>query len=212
MDEPLDQLPEEGIDLLALNTRNQEMPTIKKPLTGQAAAFLSDPELWENYENEALAAAETALRDWITEMRKVPSWNATNSKKRRYTFSMLFELVTGEKYEQRKHAKWISMWRTLFRYYSSRVQKAGSLDGKMYSKTIYVISPQRLKRPPFSLRLRIPWLVEHGYAIDKRTMYGPNSELVKPGHARNPRTDANMERRREEARERYNERYRDRAH
>lgn len=203
----VDSIPEKGINLLATDDEEEKVK-IGKPLVGAAAAFLSDPELWKNYENEDLERAETALRNWIAEMRKVPKWNATNSKMRRYTFSMLFELVTGERYEQGKHARYIRMWTTLFRYYSSRVQKAANIDGKMYTKTVYVISPARLRRPPYSLRLRIPWLAEHGYRIDERTMRKVNLEAeLKPGHARNPRTEATMERRREEGRKRFNERY-----
>ena len=175
-------------------------------------AFLSDPEMWKNWEDVELAKAEEMLRDWIERMCEVPSWRSTRSKKRRYTFSMLFELVTGERYEQRKHARHIRMWTTLFRYYSSRIQNAASIDGKMYTKTIYVISPKRLERPPYSLRLRIPWLVEHGMAIDQRTMTNPQSDVLRPGHARNPRTEESMRRRHEEMKRRYNERYRDRKH
>lgn len=201
----VDTIPEEGLDLQAMASEASREPRQVKPLVGQAAAFLADEECWKNYENEMLAEVETALRSWIEEMSKLPAWRTTNAKMRRYTFSMVFELVTGEKYDQKKHANQIKTWTTLLKYYSSRVQKAGNINGKLYAKTVYVISPQRLKRPPYSIRLRIPWLMEHGYAIDKRTMENVNHDLCQPGHARNPRTEANMRERSRKARERYEE-------
>lgn len=204
------EIPEEGIRLGGEPETPDLGPGMDIP--PRAMAFLSDPGMWKNWEDVELAKAEEMLRDWIERMCEIPSWRSTRSKKRRYTFSMLFELITGERYEQRKHAKYIRTWTTLFRYYSSRIQNAASIDGKMYAKTIYVISPKRLERPPYSLRLRIPWLVEHGMAIDQRTMTNPQSDVLRPGHARNPRTEESMRRRREEMRRRYNERYRDRKH
>lgn len=200
----VDSIPDEGFDLLA-GGEERKKPEMK-PITGQIAAMLGDPKVWENYENHELADAEEALRSWIEEMSRLPKWRTTNAKCRRYTFSMLFELVTGEKYVHSRHAGKTRMWANLFRYYSSRVQKSASINGKQHNKTVYVISPQRLKKPPFSVRLRIPWLAEHGIAIDARTIYGPLNDDIKPGHARNPRTEENMRRRREEGRKRYERR------
>lgn len=199
----VDSIPETGINLADMASEASRKPVERKPLVGQAAAFLADPDIWKNYENDLLVEVETMLRDWMTEMCKLPSWRGTNAKRRKYTFSMIFELVTGERYDQKKHAGQIKTWTTLLRYYSSRVQKSGNINGKFYSKTVYMLSPARLKRPPYSIRLRIPWLIEHGYAIDKRTMENMNHDLCEPGHARNPRTEANMRQRSKEARKRY---------
>lgn len=196
------EIPEEGILLTDTGPADSKRGEYR-PFTGLLASYLSDPDVWANYEDKELAEAEEALRDWIEEMCKIPSWRATNSKRRKYTFSMLFELVTGDKYDQKKHASQVRMWVTLFRYYSSRIQKAGNINGKMYTKTVYLISPSRLKKPPYSLRLRVPWLVEHDMAIDARTIYGPMKDSLKPGHARNPRTEENMRKRREMGRKRY---------
>ena len=199
----VDSIPETGINLADMASEASKKPVERKPLVGQAAAFLADPDIWKNYENDLLAEVETMLRDWMTEMCKLPSWRGTNAKRRKYTFSMVFELVTGERYDQKKHANQIKTWTTLLRYYSSRVQKSGNINGRFYSKTVYMLSPARLKRPPYSIRLRIPWLIEHGHAIDKRTMENLNHDLCEPGHARNPRTEANMRQRSKEARQRY---------
>ena len=199
----VDSIPETGINLVDMASEGSREPIKRKPLVGQAAAFLADPDIWKNYESDLLVEVETMLRDWMTEMSKLSAWKTTNAKRRKYTFSMVFELVTGERYDQKKHASQIKAWTTLLRYYSSRVQKSGNINGKFYSKTVYVLSPARLKRPPYSIRLRIPWLIEHGHAIDKRTMENLNHDLCEPGHARNPRTDANMRQRSKEARKRY---------
>ena len=199
----VDSIPETGINLADMASEASKKPVERKPLVGQAAAFLADPDIWKNYENDLLAEVETMLRDWMTEMCKLPSWRGTNAKRRKYTFSMVFELVTGERYDQKKHANQIKTWTTLLRYYSSRVQKSGNINGRFYSKTVYMLSPARWKRPPYSIRLRIPWLIEHGHAIDKRTMENLNHDLCEPGHARNPRTEANMRQRSKEARQRY---------
>ena len=199
----VDSIPETGINLADMASEASRKPVERKPLVGQAAAFLADPDIWKNYENDLLAEVETMLRDWMTEMSELSAWKTTNAKKRKYTFSMVFELVTGERYDQKKHANQIKTWTTLLRYYSSRVQKSGNINGRFYSKTVYMLSPARLKRPPYSIRLRIPWLIEHGHAIDKRTMEDLNHDLCEPGHARNPRTEANMRQRSKEARQRY---------
>lgn len=199
----VDSIPETGINLADMASEASRKPIERKPLVGQAAAFLADPDIWKNYENDLLAEVETMLRDWMTEMSELSAWKTTNAKKRKYTFSMVFELVTGERYDQKKHANQIKTWTTLLRYYSSRVQKSGNINGRFYSKTVYMLSPARLKRPPYSIRLRIPWLIEHGHAIDKRTMENLNHDLCEPGHARNPRTEANMRQRSKEARQRY---------
>lgn len=199
----VDRIPEEGLDLQAMASEASSKPKEMKPLVGQAAAYLADEECWKNYENEMLADIEIALRSWMEEMSRLPAWKTTNAKRRKYTFSMVFELVTGEKYVQKKHANQIKAWTTLLKYYSSRVQKSGNINGKFYSKTVYMLSPARLKRPPYSIRLRIPWLAENGYAMDKRTMENLNGDLCQPGHARNPRTEANMRQRSKKARERY---------
>ena len=207
----MEQIPTDGFDLLKKREKQVLSHDPKRMIVGHAESFLAEPGLWENYENEALAKAETMLRNWITEMSKIPGWKRV-IKRRKYTFSMLFKMVTGDDYEQKKHAKEIRMWTNLFRYYSSRVQKGGSINGRTYSKTIYTISPKRLNRPPYSVRLRIPWMAEHGMRPDERTMHCHETDVLLPGHARNPNTDANMKRRSEEAKRRYNERYKDRKH
>lgn len=206
----LTEIPEDGIRL-GEDIRPSELGD-RKMVVGPVATWLADPEVWRNYENDRLYEADKRFREWVEEMRKDPKWRAPNTKMRRYTFSKLFYLVTGERYEQGKHSMWVIPFSKVFRNYSTRIMRAGTVDGKFRSKTIYVISAAALDRPPLSVRLRIPWLMEHNIAIDERTMKNPDRKLLRPGHATNPRTDANMQRRSEEAKRRYNERYRDRSH
>ena len=205
----IDEVPETGVQLGDDLSPKGERRGIED---GYQAAFLADPELWENWEDQRLYDADVAVRGWIERMSENPKWARTNAKCRRYTFSMAFELITGERYDQRKHARLIHAWTMVLSYYSSRVQKGGSINGKTYTKTIYNLSPKRLSRPPLSLRLRFEWLAERGVKPTEANMMNPQREILEPGHARNPRTEERMKQRREEARARYNERYRDRSH
>ena len=75
----VDSIPEEGLDLIKAATEANERSMQRKPLVGQAAAFLADPDLWKNYENEMLAEIEEALRSWMEEMSRLPSWRTTNA-------------------------------------------------------------------------------------------------------------------------------------
>lgn len=205
----IDEIPETGIALGDDLSSKGERSGIED---GYQAAFLADPELWANWEDQRLYDAEVAIRGWIERMSENPKWARTNARCRRYTFSMVFELITGEKYDQKRHMKYVHTWTMVLSYYSSRVQKGGSINGRPYTKTIYNLSPKRLSRPPLSLRLRFEWLAERGVKPTEANMHNPQNDLLRPGHARNPRTDERMRQRREEARARYNERYRDRDH
>ena len=111
----MEQIPTDGFDLLKKREKQVLSHDPKRMIVGHAESFLAEPGLWENYEDEALAKAETMLRDWITKMSEIPGWKRV-IKRRKYTFSMLFKMVTGDDYEQKKHAKEIRMWTNLFRY------------------------------------------------------------------------------------------------
>ena len=178
------------------------------PIDHAAVPYISSPEAWAQYHDENCYLCDKTLREWIAEMEKSKPW-CRNARKRRYTFGMLFELLFGVKYEGAKHARYINTFSRIFAYYSSRVQKGGSINGKTYSKTVYTISPGRLKKPAYSLKLRFEMLAENGRDVDGRSMKMPKDDLP-PGHARNPRTDRLMETKREEGRRRFNEYRKDR--
>lgn len=181
-----------------------------QPLDDRMLPVLSDPAKWRNYSNDILYEGEKALRHLIAKLGENSTWH-NQARRRRYTFSMLFEMMFGRPYDQKKDARMVVPLTRVMAYYSSRIQKTGYVNGKWRDKTSYTISPKRLKRPPYSLRLRMEWLAEQGLVPNGKNMQLPKDNL-RPGHARNKRTDANMQRRSEEAKRRYNERYKDREH
>lgn len=167
--------------------------------------YLGEPDRWEQYTDAMTYEMDSMIREWIATMCKVPSWKRSY-RNRRYTMSMVIEQVYGRPYDQAKDQKRVMRLSRILAYYSTRVQNGGSINGKSYAKTIYTISPNRLNKPPYSLKLRLEWLAERGEVPTHRNMALPKDDL-KPGHARNPRTEKNMEKRREQARQRYRDRY-----
>lgn len=172
--------------------------------------YLAGSERWEQYHDDTLYMLDSKVRTWMETCAASKEW-CRRAKLRKYTMSMVFEQIFGRKYDVSKDAKYVNRFANILAYYSSRVQKSGSIKGKTYTKTIYTLSPTRLKKPPYSLRLRLEWYEQTGTMPTYGNMKLPKDDL-KPGHARNPKTEANMERRREEGRRRYNERYKDRNH
>lgn len=177
-----------------------------------ATSYLAGADRWANWCDDTLYECDCLVRQLFEAKKDDPRWNQSNARYRRFTTGMVFEMIFGRKYENGRDAKAASRLSQVLAYYSTRVAKSGSINGKKYTKTIYTLSPKRYRtKPPYSLRLRLEWLQERGELPTWRNMAVPKDDL-KPGHARNKRTDENMERRREQAKRRYNERYRDRAH
>lgn len=172
--------------------------------------WIGTSEAWEQYSDDRVYHADKLVRAWIAEMKRNSKWVRT-AKLRRYRFSDLFHLVTGEEYDASKHSKTVHIYTRIFSYYSSRIQRGGSINGKSKNKTIYCISPKRLEKCPYSLKLRLEWFAERGEIPTSANMALPKDDL-RIGHARNPRTEANMRKREAEGRRRYNERYADRNH
>jgi len=170
--------------------------------------FISTTKAWEQYSDPVIYETDKLIRDWISIMRKNSRW-CSNVYRRKYTMSMIFEQIYGRPYDQKIDAKKTNKMQKVLAYYSTRVQTGGSIDRKKYTKTIYTISPKRVDKPPYSLRLRVEWLAEQGKIPTYQNMRMPKDDL-EPGHARNPRTDKNMQRRREQARKIYVERYKGR--
>ena len=171
------------------------------------AHWLGDSERWRQYTDDRVYEVDSLVRQWLGEMSKNVKWRTT-TRLRKYTMAMVFEQIYGRPYDHSRDAKMQIVLPRVLAYYSTKVQKAGSIGGKFTSKTVYTVSPGRLKKPPYSLRLRVEWLAERGEVPGPKNMCLPKD--LKPGHARNPRTNANMERRSREAKDRYNERYKDR--
>lgn len=193
-------IPEGGI---SLDDDKEIMEMRGNDLSGEAIPYITTSEAWEQYSNATIYEADKRIREWIGTMTKNREWTKS-CKHRRYTFSMLFEILFGRKYDQSKDQKNVYPLTKIFAYYSTRIQKSGSIGGRTYSKTIYTIGSKRHELPPYSLKLRTEWLIENEEVPTFRNMKLPKDDL-QPGHARNPKTEANMERRRAQGKERWNE-------
>lgn len=180
----------------------------KKPELGtrqDALPWLTEPKVWAQYQNPDVYELDNLIRNWIETCSKNAVW-AKSYKKRRYTMGMVCEQIYGRKWDPKIDAKHSHIFAKILAYYSSKIQKEAYISGKKTTSTIYTIAPSRLKKPPYSLRLRLEWLAEKGEVPTAWNMKLPEDDLKK-GHARNPKTDRNMERRREEARAKYYARY-----
>lgn len=171
-----------------------EKAPVKDMLPDWALPMLTTPDKWKNYSDDAVYEADKRIRKWIASMGS--KWKSS-AKMRRYTFRMLSEIL-GLDDVTRSQKNYANIAK-VFAYYSTRIIKDTNI-GKKRAKKVYVISPTRLKKPPYSLRLRLEELDKEGAW---QTFRLPKDDL-EPGHARNPRTDANMQRRSEIARERAN--------
>ena len=167
--------------------------------------LLSNPKVWEQFQNPVVYEIDCLIRKWIELCSHNVKW-ARAAKYRKYTIGMVVEQIYGRKWDQSKDGSRTYLYSRIIAYYSSRIQKEAYIAGKRVKKTVYTISPARLSKPPYSLRLRLEWLAERGEVPNAWNMKLPEDDLKK-GHARNPKTDANMERRRREAKDKYNERY-----
>lgn len=172
--------------------------------------YIDGRRAWEQYTNPFVYEFDKLVREFIIKMSESSSWR-TQIKKRKYTYSMIIERLYNRPYDSKIDSGNGKQASRILAYYSSKIQKQGFIDGKHYSKHVYTLSPTRVKRQPYSLRLRLEWLQEQGKLPTYLNMKLPKDDLT-PGHARNKRTNANMERRTAEAKARYNERYKDRKH
>lgn len=172
--------------------------TTKENLPKWAIPYLSSEKAWDNYSDPLVYEVDKRLREWIKEMRPVWKTKRGQGLDRRFQFATLMEIIGIEiDDEVRKNYQKISR---IFAYYSSKVSKQTRING-VKRKGVYTISPTRVDRLPYSLKLRME---EFSGPIDGKQMRLPVDDL-KPGHARNPRTDANMQRRAEEGRRRMHE-------
>ena len=174
--------------------------------------YLSGAGKWENYSDPVLYEIESLLRKWLETKLNDSNWNAKGTKGvmyRKHTTGMVYECLYGKPYNAKDKDCLVRVRKLpkLLAYYSIRIQREGSIRGKKTTKKIYHLSLGRFKKlPPYSLKLRIEWLQEQGKLPTAQNMRLPKDDL-KPGQARNPRTNENMRRRRERAREIFNERY-----
>ena len=199
MDSVLDKLKQEGWSLY------DEAPieTGGDIIDKAALPYIVKTEAWDQFNNPVVYQTDMLLREFISIMGKDTYWKR-HMMSRKYTYGMLFKILFGRDYDPKKDRKHTYVITKLFAYYSTRIQKEFYKDGKKKNRTAYTIMANVDDKPPYSLKLRLEWLAAKGEIPCWQNMQMPKDNL-KAGHARNPKTEANMERRREEARKRYNE-------
>lgn len=157
-----------------------------------ALPILTTPERWENYSNPLIYETDKRMREWMESMRSV--WTNRNAKDRRYSRKDLVEILGLESAIKNAHDNKIVS--RIFAYYSSKITERTSINGKKVKKA-YTLSFKRLKLKPYSLKLRLEELEGEGHWAHFTL---PKDDL-EVGHARNPRTEANIERRKQRGRE-----------
>ena len=164
--------------------------------------LLTTPEEWNNFNDDDAVDFERRLRAFLKYMSEHPKYRGAQA--RRFSYSQIYQRLYGV--EPHAPNSWRhNTFREIVSYYSSRKMGDTTIKGKRH-KRIYVLSYSRLKKRPWCLRLRMEWYREHGEEIEPGMLRLIHKKL-EWGHARNPRTDANMEARREQARQRYREKY-----
>lgn len=172
------------------------------PVRDDMVPWIGTVEAWKQYTNEYVYEADKLMRDWLRLMNKNRSWSR-NYKLRKYTFSQLFEILMGEPYNQKKHRKWVIPLTRIMAYYSTKIQDSywDKSKGRMRSKNYYTISGARVKKPAYSLRLRLEEFSEQGIIPDATNMKLPKDDL-KCGQARKTETRRTHERKSEEWKQR----------
>ena len=161
-------------------------------LPGWALPILTTPDRWENYSNELIYETDKRIRTWIKAMKG--TWKSRRGDDRRYSRKDLIEILGLQ--DAIKNAHDDKIVSRIFAYYSTKIADRTSIRGRKVKKA-YTISPARLKRSPYSLKLRLEELEGEGHWANFRL---PKDDL-EVGHARNPRTEANIERRKQRGRE-----------
>lgn len=191
-----------------------EPPDLREPEVedDKLVTLFATKERWENYSDPYTYEFDCNIRAWIEANMETDKWKIKNPYWRRYTFGMVWEEIYGRPYDSKTDSKRAYRFSKILAHYSSKIAKSGSVRGKQRSKSIYTFSPKRFKKVrPYSLKLQLELLEKEGKVPTWRNLKLPKDNLT-AGHARNPRTEANMRRRREEGRRIYNERYKDRNH
>lgn len=185
-------IDEEGWDL---GKEKPEDLHLKDPAPRWAIPYIATPEAMKNYSDDLIYETDKRLREFIESMKG--KWSKRGMD-RRISFGDLTKLLgLDEAVKKRKNYNSVAR---VFAYYSCRTYKETNING-VRKKKVYMLSPWRLRRLPYSLRLRIEMLQD---GCHPKQMELPKDDL-EMGHARNPRTEANIERRKEDARNAFNE-------
>ena len=177
-------------------------PEEKFPLTIEPYMLMTTDDQWKNYADENIYDFEKRLRDFLKYMSERKQYRYVNT--RRFTYAMIYERLYGMQ-PKRLNSYAANSHRAILAYYSSRIIKDTNIGGKR-KRVVYVLAYSRLKKRPWGLKLRLEWFLEHQDEVCPGMMRLMKKRL-EVGHARNPKTEQNMERRSEIARQRYRERY-----
>jgi len=183
-----------------------------KPKDEARVPYMTSAEQWENYNDTITYEAEKKFREWaLNKVATDKTWCGTAKRyqmMRRYTFGQLWEICFGIPFDSKTDMAAFFKVSKVFAHYSSKLMKGGHnvQQAKRTKHTVYCLSVTRIKKaPPYCLKLRVAWLAEHG-----KVPCGKNMQVyptLEPGHARNKRTEENMEKRRKLGKRLYNERY-----
>lgn len=177
------------------DSESQETNEFKDPTPRWAIPYIATPEALKNYTDDVVYEADKRIREFIESMKG--KWTKRGMD-RRISFGDLCKILgIDDVVKSRKNYNSVAR---VFAYYSCRTYKDTNINGER-KKNVYKLSPQRLKRMPYSLKLRIEMLQDGCYS---KQMELPKDDL-EMGHARNPRTEANIERRKEKSRNAFNE-------
>jgi len=157
--------------------------------------YLEGEGKWENYSDQKLYEIESLLRAFLQDKKENDYKWMHHSKWRKYTLTMMFEVLYGRKWDQKEDGAGILYKLSkIMGHYSTRILKSGTtIRGKMYKKKVFILSANRLDTPPYSLRLRLEWLADRGELPCWQNMRLPKD--LEPGHARNPKVEAKMQER-----------------
>lgn len=123
--------------------------------------YLSGPGRWENYSDDQLYNAECLLRQFLETKRG--GWGTPNQSARKFTAKMMYEILYNEPAPKTTTAIVVKLNR-LLNHYATRVyrRKNTTIRGERVRGKVYLLSAQRLDKPPYSLRLRLEWMAERG--------------------------------------------------
>lgn len=149
---------------------------------------------WDNYANRFIYECDKFLRSYIE--RNKEEWSKPGNKmKQRLSFAMAFKVMFGRPYDQKTDAWCYNQLDRVLRYYSVTVAKGSTVwdrdhecKKQMKKATVYTLSPSRLKKQPYSLKLRIETMVANGEMPNHRKLRLPKDNLP-TGHSRNPKTE-----------------------
>lgn len=176
-------------------------PQEKWPVSSEPYMLLTTDEQWENYSDAEAYDFEVRLRAFLEYMQGKTTYNT--AMRRRFSYKQIYQRLYGTETSGKNHQDTTN--RAICAWYSSRILGDTEVRGKRV-KQCFVLAPSRLSKPPWCIKLRLEWYMERGEAVNA-AMLRVHHKQLKSGQARNPRVQANMDKRKEKARAAYNAKY-----